>query len=89
MRRSGSSIGPLSDLICPVARMHAPMSAPSRFVETASREPLGMRLTLLTSSKPRPGPQITPSKSPSRAPERSIPGGTSPAAMTAAFNRPR
>ena len=63
MRRSGSSIGPLSAGIWPVARMQAPMSAPSRLVETASREPLGMRLTLLTSSKPRPGPQMTPSRS--------------------------
>ena len=58
--------------------MHAPMSAPSRVVETASREPLGMRLTLLTSSKPRPGPKMTPSSSASLAPERSMPGGTRP-----------
>ena len=32
------------------------MSAASRFVETARREPLGMSLTLLTISSPRPGP---------------------------------
>ena len=31
-------------------------SAASRFVETASREPFGMLLTLLTISSPRPGP---------------------------------
>ena len=32
------------------------ISAASRLVETASREPLGMSLTLLTISRPRPGP---------------------------------
>ena len=89
MRRSASAIGPASERICPVARMHVPMSAPSRVVETASREPLGMRLTLLTSSNPRPGPKMTPSSPASFAPERSMPGGTRPAAMIAAFSRPR
>ena len=32
------------------------MMAASRFVETAKREPLGMPLTLLTTSRPSPGP---------------------------------
>ena len=89
MRRSPSFIGPSSDSIWPVARMQTPRSAPRRFVETASREPLGIRFTLLTSSKPRPGPKMLPSRSASRVPERSIPGGTIPAAMMAAFSRPR
>ena len=40
----------------PVARMQTEISDASRLVETASREPLGMSLTLLTISSPRPGP---------------------------------
>ena len=55
-RRSGSVSGPLSEADWPVARMQTAIRAASRFVETASREPLGMLLTLLTSSSPRPGP---------------------------------
>ena len=36
--------------------MQTAISAASRLVETARREPFGMLLTLLTSSSPRPGP---------------------------------
>ena len=89
MRLSGSSMGPVNERICPVARMQTPISAPRRFVETASREPLGMRFTLLTSSIPRPGPNMSASSSESLAPDRSMPGGTSPAAMIDAFSRPK
>ena len=45
-----------SDCACPVARMQAAIRPASRLVETASREPLGMSLTLLTISSPSPGP---------------------------------
>ena len=43
----------------PVARMQTAISAASRLVETARREPLGMSLTLLTISSPRPGPDAS------------------------------
>ena len=89
IRRSASASGPSRAPIWPVARIQTPISAPSRLVDTARREPLGIRLTLLTSSKPRPGPNTAPSSAPSSAPERSMPGGTMPAAITAAFNSPR
>ena len=59
--------------------MQTLISAASRFVETASREPLGMLLTLLTSSRPRPGPTMRASKSARLCPEPSMPGGTMPA----------
>jgi hypothetical protein len=62
-RRSCSCSGPVSERACPVARMQTLTSAASRFVETARREPLGMLLTLLTSSKPRPAPTTRASKS--------------------------
>ncbi len=75
--------------VCPVARMHAAIRQANRLVETASREPFGMPLTLLTSSMPRPGPANCASRSTSRCSEPSSPGGTSPAAMRAAFSSPR
>ena len=74
----------------PVARMQTDTSAASRFVETASREPFGMSLTLLTSSRPRPGPAVAREQDRARlVPEPSIAGGTMPAAMTAALSNPR
>ena len=57
----------MSDLAWPVARMQTEISEPSRFVETASREPLGMLFTLLTISSPRPGPTTRASKSRQRS----------------------
>lgn len=89
MRRSVSVIGPVRDLICPVARMQAAIKAPSKWVETARREPLGIPLTFYTSSPPQPGPKTRPSRSARLAPERSMPGGMMPAAMMAALRRPR
>jgi hypothetical protein len=44
--------------------MQTVMMAASRLVDTASREPLGMSLTWLTSSSPRPGPTTRSSTSP-------------------------
>jgi len=61
----------------------------SRLVETANREPLGMSFTLLTSSRPLPGPTNRASSSLSGWPAPSIPGGTMPEAMTAALSKPR
>ena len=57
-RRSSSCKAPSSEPAWPVARMHTEIRDASRFVDTASREPLGMLLTLLTSSRPRPGPTM-------------------------------
>ena len=88
-RRSCSCSGPVSEAAWPVARMQTLTSAASRLVETASREPLGMLLTLLTISRPRPGPTMRASSSARLWPEPSMPGGTMPAAMTAALSRPR
>ncbi len=48
---SGSS-GPVRFRAWPVARIRRLISEASRFVETASRDPLGMSLTLLTTSSP-------------------------------------
>ena len=76
-------------LACPVARIQTATRQASRFVETASREPFGMRLTLLTSSMPRPGPTSRASRSARLCSEPSMPGGTSPAAISAAFSSPR
>ena len=87
--RSASVRPPVSDWIWPVARMQAVMIAASRFVETASREPLGMSLTLLTISSPRPGPTSRASTSASVWPEPSSPAGMMPAAITAALSSPR
>ena len=87
--RSASLKPPVSDSIWPVARMQAVMMAARRFVETASREPLGMSLTLLTISSPRPGPTSWASTSASVWPEPSSPEGIIPAAMTAALSSPR
>ena len=42
--------------------MHTLTSAASRLVETARREPFGMLFTLLTISRPRPGPTMRASK---------------------------
>jgi hypothetical protein len=53
----------LSDFAWPVARMQTEISEASRLVETARREPLGISLTWLTSSNPRPGPTSRASKS--------------------------
>ena len=61
-RRSCSCNWPVSEAAWPVARMQTLTSAASRVVETASREPLGMLFTLLTISKPRPGPTMRASK---------------------------
>jgi len=72
-----------------VARMQTAISEASRFVDTASREPLGMPFTWLTNSMPRPGPMMRASRSPSGWPAPSIPGGTMPEAITAALSRPR
>jgi hypothetical protein len=69
--------------------MHTEINAARRFVDTASREPFGMLFTLETISIPRPGPTIRASKSESSCPEPSMPGGTIPAAITAAFSNPR
>ena len=88
-RRSGSVSWPVSDWAWPVARMQTAMSAASRLVETASREPLGMLLTLLTISRPWPGPTTRANRSARLAPDPSTPGGTIPAAITAAFRSPR
>ena len=52
MRRSSSASGPVRLRVWPVARIQTAMSEASRLVETASREPLGMPLTWLTSSMP-------------------------------------
>ena len=87
--RSASVNGPVSEAICDVARMQAVMIAASRFVETASREPLGMSFTWLTISSPRPGPISRARTSANCCPEPSNPGGTIPAAITAALSRPR
>ena len=72
-----------------VARMHTEMSEASKLVETARREPLGMSLTWLTSSRPRPGPTRRARRSARLWPEPSMPCGMMPAAMTAALSRPR
>ena len=88
-RRSDSSNAPVNDAACPVARMHTLMSDPNRFVLTASRDPLGMSFTHDTISRPRPTPTRRASRSCSECPEPSIPGGTTPDAITAAFNNPR
>jgi hypothetical protein len=65
--------------------MHTLMSEPSRFVLTASRDPLGMSLTHETSSIPRPEPTRRASNSARLCPEPSIPGGTRPLAITDDF----
>ena len=88
-RRSFSCNGPVKDSAWPVARMQTEMSAASKLVETARRDPLGMLLTLLTISNPRPEPTTRPSKSARLWPDPSIPGGTMPAAITAALSKPR
>ena len=88
-RRSGSVSWPISELACPVARMQTAIRAARRLVETASREPFGMLLTLLTSSRPRPGPTTRSRRVARLSPEPSTPGGTIPAAITAAFRSPR
>ena len=88
-RRSDSSSDPVNEEACPVARIQTLMSEPSKFVLTANRDPLGMSLTLEHSSRPRPGPTMRASKSARDCPEPSMPGGTTPAAMTAAFSNPR
>ena len=51
-RRSSSVELPVRERVWPVARMQTAISEASRLVETASREPLGMPLTWLTSSMP-------------------------------------
>ena len=53
-RWSISSNPPSSAEIWPVARISTAIKLPSRFVETASLEPFGISLTLLTSSSPKP-----------------------------------
>ena len=53
---SSRSSGPVRLRVWPVARIRSAISDASRLVETASREPLGMSLTLLTTSSPQPGP---------------------------------
>jgi len=87
--RSASLSGPLSEAICDVARMQAVMIAANRFVDTASREPLGISFTWLTISNPSPGPISRASTSAKCCPDPSSPGGTIPAAITAALSRPR
>ena len=62
---SGSS-GPVRLRAWPVARIKSAISEASRLVETASRDPLGMSLTLLTISSPWPGRTIRASRSASR-----------------------
>ena len=89
MRRSLPDSGPSRLPTCPVARMQAAIRLPSRFGETASREPLGMLLTLLTTSSPWPGPTTRASRSCRGWRALSSPGGTIPEAMTAAFSKPR
>ena len=49
---SSRSSGPVRLRAWPVARISMAISEASRLVETASREPLGMSLTLLTISRP-------------------------------------
>ena len=88
-RRSFSCNGPVRDSVWPVARMETEMRQASRLVETARREPFGISFTLLTSSIPLPDPTILASNSAKSCPEPSIPGGTIPPAITAAFNKPR
>ena len=69
--------------------MHAEINEPSKFVLTANRDPLGIPFTLETTSSPRPGPTTRASTSDNECPDPSIPGGTMPDAITAAFSRPR
>ncbi len=88
-RRSSSSSAPVRDRAWLVARMQTEINEASRLVETASREPLGTSFTWLTNSSPRPGPAMRASRSARFWPEPSMPGGTMPAAMTAAFSKPR
>ena len=68
----------MSECACPVARMQTAIRQASRLVETARREPLGMSLTLLTSSMPCPGPTRRASRSARLCSEPSMPGGTMP-----------
>ena len=89
-RRSCSSSEPVSAWIWLVARMHTAIRQASRLVETARREPFGMSFTLLTISMPWPGlPVSRASRSESGWVAPSMPGGTMPLAITAAFSRPR
>ena len=85
---SGSS-GPVRSRAWPVARMKRLMSEASRLVETARREPLGMSLTLLTISMPKPGRTTWPRISCKVVPVPSKEGGIRPAAMMPALMRPR
>ena len=59
-RASSRSSGPVRLRVWPVARINIAISEASRLVETASREPLGMSLTLLTTSSPCPGRTTAP-----------------------------
>ena len=88
-RRSCSCNWPVKAAAWPVARMQTLTSAANNVVETASLDPFGMLLTLLTTSRPRPGPTTRASNSARLCPEPSIPGGTMPDAITAALSRPR
>ncbi len=85
---SGSSI-PVRFLDWQVARIKLEITDASRFVETASLDPLGMSLTLQTTSRPCPGRTTEPSKSSSLAEVPSSDAGTSPEAITPALIRPR
>ena len=73
----------------PVALMQRAIKVSSKVVETASRDPLGMLLTLLMISRPCPDRTTRASNSARLWPEPSTPGGTMPAAMTAALSKPR
>ena len=74
-----------------MARMQTAIRQLSRLVETASREPFGMSLTLLTISMPYPGAPESVAAADRRAAcgEPSMPEGTRPLAITAAFSSPR
>ena len=66
---------PVSDCACPVARMQTAIRQASRLVETASREPLGMPLTVADQLDARsPGPTSRASRSARLCSEPSMPG---------------
>ena len=88
-RASSASSGPVRFRAWPVARISRLISEASRLVETARRDPLGMSLTLLTTSSPYPGRTTRPSRSDSEVAVPSNEGGIRPEAITPALTRPR
>ena len=78
---------PVILFVCRVARINTAIIDPSKFVETAKRDPLGISFTIVTNSKPIPGATICPNKSPKDCCVPSKDGGIQPEAITPAFNR--